>query len=456
MKIRQKTTHTNDICPLSETLRTGYHALAGHIHYDKDGRKIYVEVSTSPIRNEKGEIAQVIHIARNITKRKRAEEALREPEEKYRGLVTNVKLGIFRHSAEVGGRILEANPAMEEITGYSRDELLGKQVFDLYVHPEERGSFLEELAATTGKVSKELLFRKKDGTEITVSATKVAVRDDAGKILYIDGILEDITERKRAEEDLRAKEMQLIHAGRLSSLGEMATGVAHEINQPLAIISMAAEGRLRDIQRGRFDVSILPQELEDILKNVGRIDRIITHMRTFARRTGELESVEPEEILDNVFILLGEQFRMHQISISREIEEGLPAIKVDANQLEQVFVNILTNARQVLDEKAEEAARCGEAFEKRLVCSISRESREGHEYVVFGFADNAFGVPDELKTRLFDPFFTTREPGLGLSIAYSIVTRALGGKIWVEDSPAGGASFKVALPLGEASCASTS
>ncbi|MCL0048197.1 PAS domain-containing protein [Dehalococcoidia bacterium] len=142
MKIRQKTTHTNDICPLSETLRTGYHALAGHTHYDKDGRKIYVEVSTSPIRNEKGEIAQVIHIARNITKRKRAEEALREPEEKYCGLVTNVKLGIFRHSAEVGGRILEANPAMEEITGYSRDELLGKQVFDLYVHPEERESFL--------------------------------------------------------------------------------------------------------------------------------------------------------------------------------------------------------------------------------------------------------------------------------------------------------------------------
>ncbi|MCL0075810.1 PAS domain S-box protein [Dehalococcoidia bacterium] len=419
-----------------------------------------MEVSTSPIRNEKGEISQVIHIARNITQRKRAEEALRESEEKYRGLVTNVRLGIFRHSAEVGGRILEANPAMEEITGYSRDELLGKQVFQLYVHPEERGSFLKELATTTGKVTKELRFRKKDGTEIMVSATKVAARDDAGKILYIDGILEDTTERKRAEEDLRAKEMQLIHAGRLSSLGEMATGVAHEINQPLAIISMAAEGRLRDIQRGRFDVSILPQELEDILKNVRRIDRIITHMRTFARRTGEWEPVNPEKVLDNVFILLGEQFWIHQISVSHEIENGLPAIKVDANQLEQVFVNILTNARQVLDEKAEEAAGCGEAFEKRLVCSISRESRQEHEYVIFEFADNAFGVPDELKTRLFDPFFTTREPGqgtgLGLSIAHGIVTDALRGKIWVENNPAGGASFKVALPLGEAPCASTS
>ena len=235
-------------------------------------------------------------------------------------------------------------------------------------------------------------------------------------------------------------------------MGEMATGVAHEINQPLAIISLVAEGRLRDIYSGRFDVSILPHELEDILKNVGRIDRIITHMRTFARRAGESKSVEPEEVLDNVFILLGEQFRTHQISVSHEIEEGLPAIKVDANQLEQVFVNILTNARQILDEKAEEATGCGEAFDKRFVCSISRESWEEREYVVFGFADNAFGVPDELKTRVFDPFFTTKEvgqgTGLGLSIAYSIVTQALGGKIWVDDNEMGGATFKVALRAG--------
>jgi signal transduction histidine kinase len=229
----------------------------------------------------------------------------------------------------------------------------------------------------------------------------------------------------------------------------MATGVAHEINQPLAIISLVAEGRLRDIEKGRFDMNVLPQELKDILKNVRRIDRIITHMRTFARRAEEWESIDPEEILDNVFILLGEQFRVHQISVSREIEEGLPAIKVDPNQLEQVFVNILINARQILDEKAEKWERGGKAFEKRLVCSISREQLEEEEYVIYEFADNAYGVPDELKLRVFDPFFTTKEPGqgtgLGLSIAYSIVTSTLGGKIWVEDNEMAGASFKVAL-----------
>jgi C4-dicarboxylate-specific signal transduction histidine kinase len=266
-----------------------------------------------------------------------------------------------------------------------------------------------------------------------------------------EALLAEMAERERATEQLRAKEMQLIHAGRLTSLGEMAAGVAHEINQPLAIISLVAEGRLQDIQRGRFDVNMLPQELKDILKNVRRIDRIVTHMRMFARQGEEWESVDSEEVLDNVFILFGEQFRIHGISISREIEENLPAIKVDANGLEQVFVNILTNARQILDKKGEEAKRGGKAFEKRLVCSISREKLEEEEYVIYEFADNACGVPDELKLRVFDPFFTTREPGqgtgLGLSIAYSIVTSALGGKIWVEDNEMGGASFKVALPV---------
>ncbi len=244
--------------------------------------------------------------------------------------------------------------------------------------------------------------------------------------------------------------MQLIHAGRLSSLGEMATGVAHEINQPLSIISMAAEGTLRDIEKNRFDVNALPGDLEGILRNVRRIDRIITHMRTFARKPEECRAVNPEEVLNNAFIFLGEQFKMHGISFSREIDENLPLIVVDANQLEQVFVDILTNARQALDERAEKGEGRGESFEKRLVCGISREEKEGADYVVFEFADNAYGVPEELKTRVFEPFFTTKEPGegtgLGLSIAYGIVSR-LGGRIWVEDNEMGGASFMVAVPV---------
>ena len=137
------------------------------------------------------------------TKRKQAEEALRKSEEKYRSMVNNVKLGIFRSTTEPYGRFLEANPAMGKITGYSREELLQMNVCDLYVRPEERESVLKEISSNIGKTTRELRFRKKDGTEIVVSDTKVAVRDDAGKILYFDGIVEDITEHKWAEERLK-------------------------------------------------------------------------------------------------------------------------------------------------------------------------------------------------------------------------------------------------------------
>jgi C4-dicarboxylate-specific signal transduction histidine kinase len=247
--------------------------------------------------------------------------------------------------------------------------------------------------------------------------------------------------------ELREKETQLIHAGRLSSLGEMATGVAHEISQPLAVISLAAECTLRDIEKKRFDVNALSNALEDIMGHVKRIDRIITHMRTFAGRQEEKKWVKPEAVLNNAFMLLSEQFKNHDISFSRKIEDNLPLIETDENQLEQVFVNIMINARQALDEWEEEARKKGVDFEKRLVCGISRQNNN----IICEFADNAFGVPDKLKMRVFEPFFTTKEAGegtgLGLSIAYSIVTRSLRGKIWVEDNDMGGASFKVAIPV---------
>lgn len=259
--------------------------------------------------------------------------------------------------------------------------------------------------------------------------------------------LKDITERKKAQEDILVKEIQLAHASKLSTLGEMATAMAHEINQPLALISMAAESILRDIKKNRIDMSLLPQDTEDILHNVRRIDMIITHMRTFARQPGEIQVVEPEQILNNAFIIVGAQLRVHNITVTCHIEEALPPIKVDPNQLEQVFINILTNARLALDEKGERAERAGESFQKQLKCNVLQEG----DYVVFEFADNGCGVPDDIKRRIFEPFFTTKEPGqgtgLGLSIAYGIVTHSHKGRIWVEDNEMGGATFKVALQI---------
>ncbi|MCL0090673.1 PAS domain S-box protein, partial [Dehalococcoidia bacterium] len=386
-----------------------------------------------------------------INKRQRIQHQLEEQSEYLTSVLQHAPDAIV--TADVSKRIIEWNPGAERLFGYTRNEARGKDLDDLIGRPdvdEQLRFFTERVLSGKGIPPTEVVRYRKGGTpvDVIVSGSPIMIGGQMGGFV---AIYTDITERKQAEQELRRREMQLMHAERLSLLGEMATGVAHEINQPLAIISLAAESRLRDMERGRLDMSILPHEMEDILKNVRRIDRIITHMRTFARMAGEWASIEPEEVLNNAFILFGEQFRIHDISISREIEEGLPPIEVDTNQLEQVFLNILINARQALGDKAEEAQRDGKVFNKRLACRISRERNEQHEYVVFEFADNARGVPDEMRSRVFEPFFTTKEvgkgTGLGLSIAYSIVTHSLGGEIWVEGNEMGGASFKVALPL---------
>ena len=419
--------------------------------------KTYDLIET-PLRNIDGTSSKLT-IFRDITERKRAEEALRELSEELELKVEERTKELaeerdyarhliesspdFQLTLDKEGKIMDVNEAFEHLVGRGREDMIGKSYIHEYILQEETKRLISEIFDKGWVRNVELMVNMPGKGTLTwnLSGTVfTTVKGEEG--IYLTG--RDLTE-------LRTKEAQIIQAGRLASLGEMATGIAHEINQPLSVISMAAESTLRDIEKNRLDIGMFPRDLEEILKNVRRIDRIITHMRTFARQPEEWKSVEPEELLNNVFILLDAQFRGHNISVSRKVKENLPAINVDPNQVEQVFINIVTNARQVLDERGEEAEKEGRRFEKRMVCGISRERIEEKEYVVFEFADNAYGVPEDQKRRLFEPFFTTKEAGkgtgLGLSIAYNIVTRSLGGRIWVEDNEMGGASFKVALPV---------
>jgi PAS domain S-box-containing protein len=166
------------------------------------GREFDNSTSLNPVKDDKGRVVAVTGIVRDITERKRAQEALQKSEEKYRSLVNNIQLGIFRSTPGPLGKFLEVNPAMETITGYPREELLRMSVSDLYVHPEEREAVLKGVATLVGKTTRELNFKRKDGSEIAVSDTKVAVRDGSGKVMYFDGIVEDVTRRKRAEEEI--------------------------------------------------------------------------------------------------------------------------------------------------------------------------------------------------------------------------------------------------------------
>jgi two-component system cell cycle sensor histidine kinase/response regulator CckA len=195
-------------------------------HRCKNGKIVGIEICTTYMGADDG---RLVVFARDISERKRAEEALRESEERYRSLVNNISMGQFRSTPEPGGRFLEVNPSMERITGYSREELLHMDVSDLYLWSEERQRVIEDIVSTIGVPTRELHFKKKDGAAITVSSTTVAVRNDDGQVVYFDGIVEDITERKRAEEKLKRAEENFRRSMDDSPLGIRIVAVDGEL-----------------------------------------------------------------------------------------------------------------------------------------------------------------------------------------------------------------------------------
>jgi len=257
-------------------------------------------------------------------------------------------------------------------------------------------------------------------------------------MIHIMGDLRETTaEIRRREHELRDKQEQLIQAGKLATLGELTTGIAHELNNPLNNIGLYVGNAIDRIDLEDVDPSDLRAELIKAMEQVGKATEIITHLRTFGRvATIVYEPVEIVPVVERSLSLMHEQLRLRQIEVV--VEPGDEPIVVFGNviQLEQVFVNLLTNARDVL----------GDAPTKRIWISCAAQPPNA----VVTFADSGPGVPIELQPRIFDPFFTTKEvgagTGLGLSISYGIVTEH-GGSISVGEHEGGGALFTIELPL---------
>ncbi|MBI3931406.1 MAG: PAS domain S-box protein [Chloroflexi bacterium] len=378
-----------------------------------------------------------------IIERRQAEEALRESEARYRGLVNNVRLGIFRSTPGATGRFLAVNPAMEEITGYSREELLQMHVSDIYVHPEERETTLEEITSAKGKVTRELNFRKKKGSEIVVSDTKTAVRGSNGEILYFDGILEDITERKRIEQELIEKTREVVRANQLKS--EFLAQMSHELRTPLNVIIGFSElmidevpGKINEEQR---------QSLNDVLDNARRLLDLINDVLDLSRiESGKTElklgNIALTEVVESLARTMMPILTPREQSLAVEIEDRLPPVLADEAKLKQVLLNLVDNASKFTPDG-------GKLKIKAL--------REG-DYCRVSVIDNGIGLKKEDQERIFDPFCQLDNPlargergtGLGLPLVKQIV-ESYGGQIWLESEYGKGSRFTFSLPLSASS-----
>jgi C4-dicarboxylate-specific signal transduction histidine kinase len=305
---------------------------------------------------------------------------------------------------------------------------------------EERRRALLHIMGDLNDSNKRLGEQRKAMLHILKDSHESNLRLEASRkaMIHIMGDLRETTaEMERREHELRQKQEQLVQAGKLATLGELTTGVAHELNNPLNNIGLFVGNVIDRIDRGEADTERIVHDLEQVVEQVHKATEIITHLRTFGRAAQvTLEPVPVQEAIQRALSLVQEQLRLRLITVELDLLPVSPLVLGNAIQLEQVFINMLANARDAL-ERSER---------KEIVVSCTVEGG----YAVIVFRDTGPGIPAGLEQRIFDPFFTTKDvgqgTGLGLSITYGIVQEHE-GYISVASGPGEGAAFTIELPL---------
>jgi len=369
-------------------------------------------------------------------KRKQAEEALSKSEEKYRALFEESIDAVFTSTPK--GEFTNINLAGVKLFGYgSKEEMLNLRVAeDLFWKPGDREKY-QALMHDQGFVKDhELECKTKDGKKLIVLETATAIRDAHGNVVAYRGIMRDITVQKRLEK-------QFLRAQRMESLGTLAGGVAHDLNNVLAPIMMAVE-----VLQSKFSDEESKRILDTLATSAKRGSDLVKQILAFGRGVeGERIIIQPKHILREVEKIAAETFPK-SIQLKTMIPKDLWTILADPTQIHQVLLNICLNARDAMPNGGVLTVSAANFHIDEYYAKMNIEAREG-AYVVVTVADTGTGIPRDIMDHIFDPFFTTKEigkgTGLGLSTASGIV-RSHGGFINVYSEAGRGASFKVYLP----------
>ena len=414
----------------------------------KGGEERYVYSKGDIIFDQEGNPVKMEGTVQDITERKRAEEAVRESEAKYRELVENAKSVILRF--DVTGKVIFINEYGETLFGYKQEELIGRNAVGRIVpEKDEAGKDLEamikEICEDTEKYRKnENENMTRDGRKLWINWTNTAIYDQQGKVIEILSVGNDITERKQAEEQMLSLQAQLQQSQKMEGLGQLAGGVAHDFNNLLTVISIQSQLGLRGLREG----DPLKEKLKDIELAADRAASLTRQLLAFSRR----QILEMKVI--NLNFILKDMEKMLRRVIGEDIElktvlsDDLGMVKVDPGQMEQVIVNLAVNAKDAMP-------RGGKLFLETANAKLDEKDVRSHvgmipgAYIILSITDTGIGMSKEVKEQIFDPFFTTKEKGkgtgLGLSTVYGIVKQS-GGDIDVYSKPGKGTTFKIYFP----------
>ncbi len=339
------------------------------------------------------------------------------------------------------GRIAIFNKAAEDIFGYVASEILGENVSKLMPEPDRsaHNQYLNKYN-TSGKpkiigIGREVVGLHKDGTKFPVH---LSVGEVAGtKVSRFIGIIRDMSENHRLEREVREMQSELAHATRLSELGEMAAGIAHEINQPLTAISTYANACHRMLANEQCDAAELLNTLHLITDQAQRAGEVVRRLRAFTKkRLGQRQLLKVNAIVDSTVRLAESDIRARNFQLCKRLAPTLPRVFADNVQIQQVILNLIRNAMDAM-----ESAPSG----KNIVTIETMPVDDN--YVRVSISDQGIGLTEEIADKIFDSFFTTRDTGtgLGLSISRSIIT-AHGGIIDYSPNREGGVTFYLTLP----------
>jgi PAS domain S-box-containing protein len=398
------------------------------------GGRRYVSVSGLPVFDKAGRFVGYRGVGRHITERMRTEQALRESEARFRTFVDHAIDTFILHNQD--GIVLDVNRNACESLGYSRDELIGMTPFDFDadLNTVTWQRYGERLKAGDF-VTFESRHRRKDGTVFPV---EIRVREfcQGGRRLFIS-LSRDITERKRAAEAFREMQVELTHANRVATMGQLTASVAHEVSQPIAATLTNAQAALRWLGSQPPRLEEVRQTLARIVNDAKRAGEVINQVRALIKKApARKDSVDVNNTVLDVIDLTRSEVLRHGVSLQTDLTTGLPLINGDRVGLQQVILNLILNAI--------EAMSCLDEGARELRISTNTDTSNG---VLFAVRDTGPGLDPTSQDRLFEAFYTTKRDGMGMGLAIcrSIIDTH-GGRLWVTANEPRGAVFQFSLP----------
>ncbi len=368
-------------------------------------------------------------------------ERLEDREARLNAILETAVDGII--TIDERGIIESVNVATERIFGYTGDEMVGHNV-TLLMPPSYRTTHDGHIARylRTGErriigIGREAEGQHKDGTRFPIDLAVSEIRVGGSRLFT--GMVRDISARRQAEDEARRRSADLAHAARLSTIGELTSGMAHEVNQPLTAMVNFAEACLRMLRSGSTDAQKLEHALGQIAAQGQRAGHIIRHLHRLARKgESERDEIDLGHLVRDVLGLVSNELRASGIALHLMLDERLPAVKCDRIQIEQVVLNLVRNAMDVLEQ--------GPARGRELTIRTRADSGGVIDLTV---EDTGEGFGANGVEPIFELFFTTKTNGLGMGLSISrTIIEDHGGQLWATPRPGGGAIFHVALPAG--------